>query len=176
MSGNNLSFHKKNIGCDELWINGQKLSSITDVSSSESDWINFTPTIGGQAQRADASTVKTGRYKQIGKTVHVEYHLAHSGGAGSATSLLTLSLPVASKTYVAGTIPAVSLGSAYITSTTSATGYIGVAYLTHTTGLVSFRVINQATPSVAQLIDESAVPNMSEAAFGLFASLTYEAL
>lgn len=164
---NNVSLRKESIGCEHLWMDG------ADVNG---EWKTFTPAITGGTQRAHATTITVGRYKKIGKTVHVVYDLFHSGGAGTQTAALALSLPVACKPYTASSgVPTSSLGPCYITSTT-ASGYHGQAYLQHAVGLVYFRIINRATTPIDQVVSNAAVPNMSEAAFTLQASLTYEAL
>lgn len=161
---NNVSLRKESIGCENLWLADDNLNG---------EWTTFTPLIAGGAQRDDASTVTVGRYKKIGKTVHVTYELSHSGGAGSATGTLVVGLPITPRAHSAGNRPVRSLGSAYVTSTT-ATGYHGIAIVDYQSQTLSFRIINRGTPSVDQILDHNAVPRLSEAAFSLVASVTYE--
>lgn len=173
MSGNNASLSRDVIRCKKLYADN--VVNSTSISSGGNDitgaWTQFTPTITNGSQRAHASTVTIGRYKQIGKTVHVAYYLSHEGGVGSASGVMYLSLPVPASTTTPGVIP----GSVFIESTTatSGTGFIGVAMVGPTD--VYFNIINRDTPSVSQIVSDADVPNLGEAKFELVAQITYEA-
>lgn len=155
MSGNNVSLRKESIGCERFFLGTRDAGG---------PWNIETPVFVGGALHSSATQIL--RWKQIGKTVHMQLYVSQTS-AGTATGTLFLKMPVppvADPTHTA-------VGSIVVSSSSGT--YLGIIQVN--TNDATFAVMNKATPSVYQELVHTADPRMSETTFAISASLTYEA-
>lgn len=157
----NCSLTRNSI-CAQNDLHATKLFSATSSDDVFGAWNSSTITITG-ASKGTAGLIDVMRWKQIGKTVFVEYAYGHSTAGAASTGNLQYALPVQMK---AGASP---VGSVRIISTSGT--YIGI--IRGFPSFVDFQI--QTDASGSETITSGSVANMDEAVFILAGSLTYEA-